>query len=73
MCIGIVYFPGCAVINFEINLNFLVKPFLYMINIRPTFDPQSAQISQEQDGHNTYVIMKTICTPAYHQNSFVAT
>ena len=31
MCIAIVYFPGCDVINFEINLIFLIKPFLYII------------------------------------------
>ena len=28
--IAIVYFPGCDVINFEINLIFLIKPFFYM-------------------------------------------
>ena len=31
MCIAIVCFPGCDVINFEINLIFLIKPFFYMI------------------------------------------
>ena len=30
MCCGIACFPGCDVINFEINLSFFVKPFLYM-------------------------------------------
>ena len=30
MCIAIVCFLGFDVINFEINLNFLMKPFLYM-------------------------------------------
>ena len=30
MCIAIVCFPGCNVINFEINLIFLIKPFFYM-------------------------------------------
>ena len=34
---------------------------------------QSAQISQKQDEHNVYVIMKTICTSGYHRNGFVAT
>ena len=34
---------------------------------------QSAQISQKKDGHNIYVIMKTMCFPDYHHNSFVAT
>ena len=34
---------------------------------------QSAQISQKQDKHNTYGIMKTMCPPGYHQNGFVAT
>ena len=36
-------------------------------------DTQSAQISQKQDGLNIYVIMKTMCPPGYHHNSFVAT
>ena len=27
MCIAIVCFPGCDVMNFEINLIFLIKPF----------------------------------------------
>ena len=30
MCIGIVYFPDCEVINFEIKLSFLIQPFSYM-------------------------------------------
>ena len=30
MCIAIVCWPGCDVINFKINLIFLIKPFLYM-------------------------------------------
>ena len=30
MCIAVVCFPGCEVINFEINLIFLIKPFFYM-------------------------------------------
>ena len=34
---------------------------------------QSAQISQKQDEHNVYVIMKTICTSGYHRNGFAAT
>ena len=36
-------------------------------------DIQSAQISQKQDGHNIYAIMKTMCPPGYHHNGFVAT
>ena len=37
-------------------------------------DTQSApQISQKQDEHNIYVIMKTMCSPSYHHNDFVAT
>ena len=36
-------------------------------------DTQSAQISQKQDEHNIYVIMKTMCPPGYHHNGFVAT
>ena len=34
---------------------------------------QNAQISQKQDGHNIYVIMKTMCHPGCHHNGFVAT
>ena len=29
MCIAIVCFPGCDLINFEINLIFLIKQFFY--------------------------------------------
>ena len=36
-------------------------------------DTQSAQISQKQDEHNTYAIMKTMYPPDYHDNGFVAT
>ena len=36
-------------------------------------DTQSAQISQKQDEHNIYVIMKTMCPPGYQHNGFVAT
>ena len=34
---------------------------------------QKAQISQKQDGHNIYAIMKTMCPPTYYHNGFVAT
>ena len=30
MCIAIAFFLGCDGIRFEINLTFLIKPFLYM-------------------------------------------
>ena len=30
MCVAIVCFSGCGVINFEINPIFLIKPFFYM-------------------------------------------
>ena len=30
MCIAVVCFPGCDVINFEISLIFLIKPFFYI-------------------------------------------
>ena len=37
------------------------------------YDTQSApQISQEQDEHNTYLIMKTMCPPGCHHNGIVA-
>ena len=35
-------------------------------------DTLSAQISQKQNGHNIYAIMKTLCPPSYHHNGFVA-
>ena len=31
MSFAIVCFPGCDVINYEINLMFQIKPFLYVI------------------------------------------
>ena len=31
------------------------------------------QISQKQDRHNIYVIMKTMYPPGYHHNGFMAT
>ena len=34
---------------------------------------KSAEISQKQDGHYIYAIMKTMCPPSYHHNSFVVT
>ena len=37
------------------------------------YTARSASISQKQDGLNIYVIMKTMCLPGYHQNSFKAT
>ena len=38
MCITTVCFPGCDVINFEINLIFLIEPLFYMIkNSRQKF------------------------------------
>ena len=30
MCTGIVFVPGCDLINFEISLIFQIKPFFYM-------------------------------------------
>ena len=30
MCIAIVCFPGCDVINFQSKLSFLIKPFPHM-------------------------------------------
>ena len=31
MCIAIVYFPRCDVINYEINVIFSIRPFFYII------------------------------------------
>ena len=36
-------------------------------------DTQSPEISQKQDRHNIYAIMKTICPLGHHHNGFVAT
>ena len=33
----------------------------------------NAQISQKQDGHNVYVIIKTMCPLGYYHDGFVAT
>ena len=30
------------------------------------------RVLKSQDGHNIYVIMKTMCPPGYHYNGFVA-
>ena len=32
-----------------------------------------SRTSKMQDGHSTYLVIKAMCPPAYHQNSFVAT
>ena len=34
---------------------------------------QNIQISQKQDEHNIYAVIKTMCPPGYHHNGFVAT
>ena len=34
---------------------------------------QSAHMSQKQDGHNIYAIMKAMCPPGYLHNGFAAT
>ena len=31
-------------------------------------DRQSVQISQKQDEHNIYAVMKTMCPPGYQHN-----
>ena len=46
---------------------------IYYISGRKSSTTRIAQISQEQDRHNIYAIMKTICPPCYHINGFVAT
>ena len=45
-------------------LNYYVHKWSEVIH-----NTQSAQISQKQDGHNVYVIMKTMC-PDFHQKDF---
>ena len=44
--------------------------YIHIISTYPRHT-QSAQISQKQDGRNTYTIMKTIYPPGYHHNGFV--
>ena len=44
MCMAIVCEPGCDVINFEVNLNFLIKPF----PLHDQKDMTKMQIPREQ-------------------------
>ena len=46
---------------------------IFYINRRMWSTTHIAQIPQEQDRHNIYAILKTMCPPCYHINSFVAT
>ena len=46
---------------------------IYYISGRKWSTTHIAQISQEQDKHNIYAIMKTMWPPCYHINGFVAT
>ena len=43
------------------------------LHLAVTNEPNSAQISQKQNGWNIYLIMKTMCLPGYHHDGFVAT
>ena len=55
---------------------FCVHIYIYIyryMNTELIHDTQSVQISQKQDEHNIYVIMKTTCPLSYHHNGFVAT
>ena len=45
---------------------------IYYISGRKWSTTHIAQISLEQDRHNIYPIMKTMCPPYYHINDFVA-
>ena len=38
ICIAIVCFPGCGVVNFEINYIFLIQPFFYIRSIAEKFN-----------------------------------
>ena len=55
-----------------ININTYILHIIYYKWSKVIHDTQSAQISQKQDGHNIYVIMKTMCPPSYQHNGFVA-
>ena len=52
---------------------FFCQTMHQMFDMHTDDDTQSAEISQKQDGHNIYVIMKTMCPPGYHRNGFMAT
>ena len=47
--------------------------FIYSYVLSDPRDTQSPQISQKQDGRNIYIILKTMCSPDYHHNGFMAT
>ena len=47
--------------------------YIIYINLFTTDKRQIAKVSQKNNGHNTYKIMKTICPPSYRHNGFVAT
>ena len=44
-----------------------------MVITDPRHTDCCAQISKKQDGHNTYVIIKTMCSPGLSPHGFVAT
>ena len=75
-----IYYVHLASVRFEHSVcrGSLMTTYIYIyiytyIYIYVIHDTQSAQILQNQDGHNIYVIMKTMCLPGYHHNGFVAT
>ena len=54
LCIAIISFQVCYIINFEINFSFLIKPFSYMTKKVRTKNPAAA-CSVEQAHRNGYI------------------
>ena len=64
MCIIQVCFPGCDVLHFEINLIFLIKPFLSMIKkSRQKFKYLKNEKSLSGEIKSIFVIFKGLSVP----------
>ena len=67
---------GSISIYLSIYLSISISISIYIYTVTSgqiTHDTQNAQISQKYDGRNIYAIMKIMCPPGNHHNSFVAT
>ena len=62
---------NCCCMKHEVAYNIWVM-YIY-ISGGHKWSMTNAQISQKQDGHNVYVIIKTMCPLGYHHDEFVAT
>ena len=64
MCIIMVCFPGCDVLHFEINLMFLIKPFLSMTKkSRQKFKYLKNEKSLSGEIKSIFVIFKGLSVP----------